>query len=259
MRRFFNRFFSIAVVSAALTSVTPTSVSHAGTPASVQSNARPYNLPVFGPVQIRSSDARSIDFRNNFLPTFRQIVNESLAESVVFNNVSGFKLDAKRLFLRSTSDLPIRVYFVHEGAGYWNSLGFSFTPAGQANPGTPFLIFPNASFSSPNSTTRNQSNPLLVGDFVELTPGGPGIQMDFFLIADGARTPRNTWYNNTDLNVDGKQHVVAFLLPNSRYVMIGFEDLFGGGDLDYNDCVFVVDIGETNANNLFKDFSDLPN
>ena len=231
----------------------------AGTPASVQSNARPFNLPVYAPVQVRASDARAQNFQTNFLPIFRQLINESLAESVVFNNVSGYKLDASRLYLRSTSDQPIRIYFVHEGAGYWNSLGFSFTPAGQANPGQRFLIFPNASFSSPNSTTRNQSNPLLVGDFVELTAGGPGIQMDFFLISDGAKTPINTWFNNTALNVDGKQHVVAFLLPNSRYVMIGFEDLFGGGDLDYNDCLFVVDIGETNAANLFEDFSDLPN
>ncbi len=229
-----------------------------GTPASVQSTARPYNLPVYAPVQVKASDSRAAAFQSNFLPIFQQLINESLAESVVFNNVSGYKLDAKKLFLRSTSDLPIRVYFVHEGAGYWNSLGFNFTPAGQANPGQPYLIFPNASFASTTSNTRKQATPLVVGDFVELSAGGPGIQMDFFLIADGARTPLNTWYNNTALNVDGTPHVVAFLLPNSRYIMIGFEDLYGGGDLDYNDCLFVVDIGATNAANLFEDFSDLP-
>lgn len=230
-----------------------------GTFAKTQSNARPYNLPIFARVQVRASDARSQDFQRNFLPIFQRLINESLGESVVFNNVSGYKLDASRLFLRTTSDQPIRVYFVHEGAGYLNSLGFSFTPAGQQTPGQPYLIFPNASFNSPTSTSRSNSAPLIVGDFVELTAGGPGIQMDFFLIANGASDPYHTWYNNTDLNVDGKQHVVAFLLPNSRYVMIGFEDLYGGGDLDYNDCLFVVDIGETNAANLFEDFSDLPN
>jgi hypothetical protein len=108
------------------------------------------------------------------------------------------------LFLRTTSDKPIRVYFVHEGAGYWNTVGFSFTPAGQQTPGQPYLIFPNASSNGGNSTTRNNSTPLLPGDFVELSAGGPGIQMDFFLIANGASQPYNTWYNNTDLNVDGK-------------------------------------------------------
>jgi Domain of unknown function (DUF4114) len=254
MRHSIKRFFAVATIAMAL----PAAVL-AGNPASVQSTARPYNLPVYGPVQVKASDSRAATFQQNFLPIFQQLINESLSESVVFNNVSGYKLDASRLYLRSTSDLPIRVYFVHEGAGYLNSLGFSFTPAGQATPGQPYLLFPNTSFVSPTSTTRNQTTPLVVGDFVELTAGGPGIQMDFFLVANGAQTPYNTWYNNTDLNVDDKQHVVAFLLPNSRYVMIGFEDLYNGGDLDYNDCLFVVDIGETNAANLFEDFSDLPN
>ncbi len=254
MRNSFKRFLAVATIALAL----PAAVL-AGNPSPVQSAARPYNLPVYGPVQIKASDSRAQTFQTNFLPIFQQLINENLSESVVFNSVSGFKLDASRLFLRSTSDLPIRVYFVHEGAGYWNSLGFSFTPAGQANPGQPYLLFPNTSFVSPTSNTRNQSTPLVVGDFIELTAGGPGIQMDFFLVANGAQTPYNTWYNNKSLNVDGKQHVVAFLLPNSRYVMIGFEDLYNGGDLDYNDCLFVVDIGATNAANLFEDFSDLPN
>lgn len=251
----FKRIVTLAVMA---TMLAP-SPGLAGTVSSPQSSARPYNLPIYAKVQKKASDSRSIDFQNNFLPLFQQIANDSLREGVSFSGTNGFKLDASRLFLRSTSDLPIRIYFVNEGAGYQNSLGFSFTPAGQASPGQPYLVFPNASCTGPTATKRTSSEPLLVGDFVELSAGGPGIQMDFFLIANGASTPYNTWYNNTDLNVDTMQHVVAFLLPNSRYVMIGFEDLYGGGDLDYNDLLFVVDIGETNAANLFKDLSDLPN
>jgi hypothetical protein len=40
--------------------------------------------------------------------------------------------------------------------------------------------------------------------------------------------------------------------------MIGFEDLWNGGDLDYNDCLFVVDVGEVNAENLFDVAGTLP-
>ncbi len=214
----FKRIVTLAVMA---TMLVPTP-GLAGTVASVQSSARPYGLSVFAPVQVRASDARAQDFQTNFLPTFQQIANDSLAEGVVFSGRNGFKLDASKLFLRAASDLPIRIYFINEGAGYLNSLGFSFTPAGQANPGQPFLVFPNATCTSTTSTRRTNSAPLLVGDFVELTAGGPGIQMDFFLIANGASTPYNTWYNNTSLNVDNMQHAVAFLLPNSRYVMIGF-------------------------------------
>ncbi len=225
-----------------------------------QSTARPFGLQPYALVMKKASDARSQDFQNNYLPYFQELIDQQLAESAVFSNTEGFKLDASRLFLRTESDLPIRVYFVHEGAGYRNTLGFSMTPAGAAETGTPYLIFPDASFNGPTSTKRTNTAPLVVGDFVELNSGAPGIQLDFFLVADGAGSNNvGTWYNNRDRNADGLQHVVAFLMPNSRYVLIGFEDLWGGGDLDYNDCLFAVDIGEVNAANLFDIEGTLPN
>lgn len=230
-----------------------------GEPSPVQSDARPFGTQAYAPVQMKASDARAADFQENFLPYFQQLINQHLAERAVFEDREGFQLDASKLYLRTESDKPIRVYFVHEGAGYRNSLGFSMTPAGSETPGQPFLLFPDASFHGVQSETRTPDKPLVVGDFVEISRGGPGIQLDFFLVADGARNPRATWFNNEELNADGKQHVVAFLLPNSRYVMIGFEDLWGGGDLDYNDCLFVVDVGEVNAANLFDISGTLPN
>ncbi len=30
------------------------------------------------------------------------------------------------------------------------------------------------------------------------------------------------------------------------YLLLGFEDIIGGGDLDFNDAVFVVDFGKGN-------------
>ncbi len=225
-----------------------------------QAAARPFGLQPFALVMKKASDSRSQDFQNNYLPYFRELINQQLSESAVFAHTEGFKLDASRLFLRTESDKPIRVYFVHEGAGYRNTLGFSMTPAGAEQTGPPYLIFPDASFNGPNSTSRTNTAPLVVGDFVQLSSGGPGIQLDFFLIADGAGGNKvGTWYNNKTRNADGLQHVVAFLMPNTRFVLIGFEDLWGGGDLDYNDCLFVVDIGEVNAANLFNIEGTLPN
>ena len=43
---------------------------------------------------------------------------------------------------------------------------------------------------------------------------------------------------------------MAFTQPGSPYLMIGFEDMYGGGDRDYNDVVFAVDIGAANLHNL---------
>jgi hypothetical protein len=44
--------------------------------------------------------------------------------------------------------------------------------------------------------------------------------------------------------------VVALSLPNSPYLILGFEDMRGGGDRDYNDVIFAVDIGKTNVKAL---------
>ena len=60
-------------------------------------------------------------------------------------------------------------------------------------------------------------------------------------------SPANTWYNGSSNNSDSFQHMVAFFPDNSQYVIIGFEDMAGGGDEDCNDVMFVVDVGVNNA------------
>ncbi len=228
------------------------------TVAPVQSPARPLGLPVHGPVMQYASDARSQDFYVNYMPAFLEIIEEQLAESVVFEGVSGFKLDASRLFLRSMSDKPIRIYFLAEGAGYHNTVGFAWTPAGSQGRGAPTVLFPDASIKS--GSTRTTWEPLKRGDFIEIGAGDRGFQLDFFLISNAVNGGTQWLWNDPTENSDSLQHVVAFLLPGTPYVLLGFEDIIGGGDLDYNDALFVVDIGQTNADDLDEDDeSTLPN
>jgi hypothetical protein len=69
--------------------------------------------------------------------------------------------------------------------------------------------------------------------------------------------PGNYFYSDTFLNDDGKDHMVAFqgnntdeiTLPGvgtdtwtSSQFILGWEDLYGGGDMDFNDMVLMVDI-----------------
>jgi Domain of unknown function (DUF4114)/PEP-CTERM motif len=75
-----------------------------------------------------------------------------------------------------------------------------------------------------------------------------------------AANATNTFGTQTASNGDGLQHVVAYAYKN--YILMGFEDLWGekgatGGknqssDRDFNDTVFVLDIGEGNVRNLIK-------
>ncbi len=219
--------------------------------ASVQSPARPLGLPVHGPVMEFASDARSKDFYVNYMPNFLKIIDDNLSESVAFTGVSGFKLDASRLFLRTKSDKNIRIYFLYEGAGYHNTVGFAWTPAGAASTGSPTVLFPDASIKS--GKTRTTWEPLKCGDFIEIGPGDRGYQLDFFLISNAVNGGRQWFWNDPEKNSDSLQHVVAFLLPGTPYILIGFEDIHGGGDRDYNDALFVVDIGQINADDLDED------
>lgn len=226
------------------------------TVASVQSPARPLGLPVHGPVYKYASDARSADFYVNYMPDFLEIIEDQLSESVEFTGRSGFKLDASRLFLRTASDENIRIYFLFEGAGYHNTVGFAWTPAGSPYRGTPTVLFPDASIRG--GSTRTTWEPLKCGDFVEIGVGDNGYQLDFFLISNAVNGGTQWLWNDPHENPDLLQHMVAFMLPDSPFILLGFEDIIGGGDLDYNDALFVVDIGEINAENLFDEQGTLP-
>ncbi|MBM3967812.1 MAG: hypothetical protein FJ308_22560, partial [Planctomycetes bacterium] len=160
----------------------------AGSPATPQATPLPQNIPVIGNVQVSGSDARAATFNQLWMPNFQAIIEKNLAEKVVFANAPGFKLDSDRFFLRQAAKDTIRVYFLAEGAGYQNALGFTFSPAGSTTPGTPRLLFPNASIQG--GTVRNIDNPLKPGDFVDIGTGGNGWQLDFFLLPNGFQSWR---------------------------------------------------------------------
>ena len=71
--------------------------------------------------------------------------------------------------------------------------------------------------------------------------------------ADGKETDVRSQYGTDvyhslqNLNADGISHVVADVDIQNGTLKVGFEDLRGGGDRDYDDSVFSVDIGVTNA------------
>ena len=221
-----------------------------GTVSTVQSTARPFGLSAVAPVMQAGSDASSANFQGNVLPSVTSLLNASLGERKAVND-SAMLLDPSKLRLNTQSD--VRVYFIGEGAGYNNTLGFN-TEGGGVTTGDPKLIFPNA--SSPVSTydplktaNRTTSAPLLPGDFVNLGSFAGGSKLDFFLIANGASGGQSVYSTDQSVNRDGINHVISFAyaMKDSPYLIIGFEDLYGGGDRDFNDVLFAVDIGARNV------------
>jgi len=49
------------------------------------------------------------------------------------------------------------------------------------------------------------------------------------------------------LNADGIAHTVGLLNTDRGEITLGFEDLFNGGDRDFDDSIFTIDIGNANA------------
>ena len=209
----------------------------AQTESHVQSTARPMGLDIVNTVNIAGSDSRSANFQNNVFPSFKTIMKDKLGRRKM-QNPAQFALDPAKLTLATKSD--VRVYFAGEKAGYHNTLGFSTSNNGESN-NDPQLIFPDA--SSRRSGVRTKRFPLQPGDFVDLGEMDAGTQLDFFLMANGGKGRNSTFGANASDNPDGMQHMVAFAEPNSPYLMIAFEDLYGGGDRDFDDAMFIIDMG----------------
>jgi hypothetical protein len=209
-----------------------------------QSSARPFGLSIVGQVMTAGSDTKSAAFQTGALPAITQFINSTVSDRTALQNAGAIVLDPSQLTIATKSD--VRVYFVGEGASYHNSLGF-YTSAGSTSAK---LIFPDASTAA--NGKRSNSEPLLAGDFVNLGNFNAGTKFDFFLIADGANGGSNVFYTNPSLNKDGINHVVsyAFAVPGSSYLLISFEDMYGGGDKDYEDAIFAVDFGAANVQQL---------
>ena len=236
----------------------------AGIPVPFQSPWRPLGLPVIGNVQLAASDSTAISFETK-KTTYVNYVNQKLPEGVAFTDAGLNQLDPQRLYF--LFDYAPRVYFLKDGAGYKNALGATIAtckqPTNSVLTGNTFTIFPNVSsslgVSGSGSGVESLTEPLLPGDFVQLPTITSGQQLAFFLMANlnSQVSPEAVYYNGTAQNPDGFPHMIAFFPDNSQYILIGFEDIYGGGDKDCNDVMFVVDVGPMNAL-ILRDPTTLP-
>ena len=202
----------------------------------VQSDFTVFGLEQVGPVQAACTEPRSMEFYQDILPGAIQLVEENLQEGVEFLAVGITRLDEDALFLLEDSDRPVRVYFVHEGAGYRNTLGYSTSLAGSFEAGERKIVFPDVSDGTYGGPTLLEG-----GDWIELGDFPAGTAFEFFIVRNAVNGGRDVFTNQDHLNPDGIQHLAAWLLGD-RYILLGFEDLMNGGDLDYNDVVVVVDL-----------------
>lgn len=116
----------------------------------------------------------------------------------------------------------LEAYFAFDGAGFDNLLGLEINGVDSGQ-----LVFPN-----------NVTPP---GSYHNFGPVNAGDTLTFYI---KVLNTGNFFYSDTSRNGDGINHVYStaygggdFGIPAGTYV--GFEDIFGGGDLDYEDLAFV--------------------
>ncbi|MFM7426503.1 MAG: DUF4114 domain-containing protein [Elainella sp.] len=181
------------------------------------------------------------------------------AERLALTNSGLFLLDPSKLKLKYAHE--VSAYFINEGAGYRNQLAYEATNGTTKQSG---LIFND--ISSAEAIGNWGGDALNLGDSVKLGNFAAGTQLDFWLRADGLNRGNgaNIFGTQTSFNADRLQHVVAYAFD--RYLMLGFEDLYGDlyasgqdpvtgrwnewSDRDFNDAIFVVDIGKANVDAL---------
>jgi hypothetical protein len=200
----------------------------------VQSDARPLGLDIIGPVMQSGSDITSASFNANVLPALTAFKDVNLAEARQI--VPDGPVQPAPRNIAVTEPTVVRAYFVSEVAAYHNAFGFNATGQGVQS-GNPLLVFPDA---STRSGGRTQSQPLKPGDFVDLGIFQAGTSLDLFLVRDGDRGG-DVWSMDPTRNSDGVAH--AFTYQPSGHpdvLMVGWEDLVGGGDRDYNDVLVAL-------------------
>lgn len=181
---------------------------------------------------------------------FLNMVNNSLPEQFPVPDANPHYLasgNSTEIEITQTADVWIT--FVHEGAGYKNTLGYYTYPSG--NPPSSaaaidsiFLLLPNASFA-------NSGGGLYSGNKIHLGQFSPNTSIGWVLIqnawdGNGVNVTRQRFYSNPAFNPESssanRQHNVQ-LFDNVRdLILIGFEDLHRdyGSDDDFNDLVFYV-------------------
>jgi Domain of unknown function (DUF4114) len=211
---------------------------------------------------IKSRDEAPADFKN-ILQDFRAFVGEE-GRYLSPETIQAKQVDLSKLTLKFDHDA--KVFFIGETAGgYRNQLDFKATTGSEVKTGK---IFGDTSCNTGDSGFTNFSKfcanpndalegkvapdkPLNVGDWVNIGSFKAGTKLDFQLVSNNINGGisengvKGIFGLDQALNPDGLQHVIAYYYKD--YLVLGFEDLWGGGDKDYNDTVFAIDIGKANA------------
>jgi LruC domain-containing protein len=215
------------------------------------------------------------DISNEFL----ERVNASLPEyTSLLESHPEYLTDSDDANIVMVEDGELWVTFVHEGAGWTNSLGYYTYETGNAPESIDdiedlTIIFPNVSMGDSDQLSSGNKVQLLYLDqenneFQKLFPAGRTI--GWFLVAQGWQSSSQnvgdgyyTHYSNSYLNIESssdlQKHNVLLYDEETEHLVLGFEDVnrsSSGCDQDFNDAVFYATYNPLTAVNT-EDYQEI--
>ncbi len=162
--------------------------------------------------------------------------------------------------IKLLSDAKLWVTFVHEAAGYKNTLGYYTYPTN--NPPQNASEIENLTIIFPNSSYKNSGGGLYSGnkvqlkywdkvkkEFSEIFPEGTSV--GWFVNANGWNSGVTNGlyrhYSNSEFNLEAsselQKHTVLLHDSENKLLLLGFEDIrrdYSSCDQDFNDVVYYV-------------------
>ncbi|MFA7081476.1 MAG: LruC domain-containing protein [Bacteroidales bacterium] len=163
-----------------------------------------------------------------------------------------------------TQNANVFLTFLHEGAGYQNSMGYfvyqTNNPPTSVSQIEEILVFPNASYAQENNGALNTGDKVqlrykdpVTKKFTDVFPAGTSI--GWVLVADGfdkssskkrgsvGGKDLNKFYSISSLNPEAankeRRHCILLYDEQTQFSIIGFEDMLTTqGDNDYEDVLF---------------------
>ena len=195
-----------------------------------------------------------LEAKNESISTeFLQDITASLPESkTLTSSHPDYLKNDKPTALLITEKADVWITFIHEGAGWQNSLGFyTFDPK---NPPQKVEDLQNLTMVFPNVSYSGSGGGLTSGNKVKIGTFDTGTGIGFFLLGNAFSSGKvgSGYYAhfshsnlNTEKNADLRRHVILLDDSKSNRMLLSFEDVSRentpiGCDNDFNDAVFFV-------------------
>ncbi len=173
-----------------------------------------------------AGDQRARDFLNNTMPALSQLLRGSLASGRSLSGNGVQVLDPTRL--RLTTETDARMYFIGGSEDLRNNLGSQDREAR--------VLF--------GGVSNDKVDP---GAYADLGRLPAGSDLDFFLITKRSGSERSALATSASSNPDAITHGATFAAMHGTMLILGFDQIYGEDDDEFNRLLFAIDLGSVNV------------